>query len=166
MDTGELTQRFRDYWQKYRWAALILILGLLLMLLPKETSSGAETPQSAQVAEETLQQELESILSRLEGAGKVKVLLSQATGQESHYQTDTISRETMDSVDRQVETVIISSADRSQQGLVLRIDPPQYQGAVVLCQGADRPAVRLAVVEAVGTATGLTSDKISVLKMK
>lgn len=166
MDAGELTQRIRDYWQKYRWAVLILALGLFLMLLPEETSPSTETPQSVQVAEETLQQELESLLSRLEGAGKVKVLLSQAAGPESYYQTDTNSRETLDSADRQVETVIISAADRSQQGLVRRIDPPKYQGAVVLCQGADRPAVRLAVVEAVGTATGLTSDKISVLKMK
>jgi len=41
-----------------------------------------------------------------------------------------------------------------------------YRGAVVVCQGGDNASVRLAVVEAVSNATGLTSDRITVLKMK
>ena len=43
---------------------------------------------------------------------------------------------------------------------------PVYQGAVVVCEGAERAAVRLAIVEAVSSLTGLGSDKISVIKMK
>jgi stage III sporulation protein AG len=43
---------------------------------------------------------------------------------------------------------------------------PQYLGAIVVCQGADRSDVRLAIVEAVSALTGLGADKISVLKMK
>ena len=39
-------------------------------------------------------------------------------------------------------------------------------GAVVVCQGADQPAVRLDVTNAVAAYTGLGSDKISVIKMK
>lgn len=39
-------------------------------------------------------------------------------------------------------------------------------GAVVVCQGADQPGVRLDVTNAVTAYTGLGSDKISVIKMK
>jgi hypothetical protein len=39
-------------------------------------------------------------------------------------------------------------------------------GAVIVCQGADKPVVRLAIVEAVADATGLSTDTITVLKMK
>lgn len=39
-------------------------------------------------------------------------------------------------------------------------------GAVVVCQGADQPSVRLDVTNAVVAYTGLGSDKISVIKMK
>lgn len=165
MDTGELIGRIKEYWKKYRWAILILMLGLVLMTLPEEEKALPEDAVAA-VQQESLQQELEVMLSRLEGAGKVCVLLTEATGPEHHYQTDLDSQDTMEASDRRVETVIVTGSDRSQQGLVRRVDPPRYLGAVVLCQGADRPAVRLAVVDAVGTATGLTSDKISVLKMK
>ncbi len=166
METGELTIRVREYWKKYRWAGLILVLGLILVFLPEGKAPSEEAPVLPAAETEDLQQQLEELLSRMEGAGKVRVLLSQAAGSEHHYQTDLDSQETMEASDRRVETVIITGSDRGQQGLVRRVDPPKYLGAVVLCQGADRPAVRLAVVDAVGTATGLTSDKISVLKMK
>lgn len=40
------------------------------------------------------------------------------------------------------------------------------QGCVVVCEGADSPAVRLDVTSAVTAYTGLGSDRISVMKMK
>ena len=40
------------------------------------------------------------------------------------------------------------------------------RGCVVVCEGADSPAVRLEVTNAVAAYTGLGSDKISVIKMK
>ena len=39
-------------------------------------------------------------------------------------------------------------------------------GAVIVCQGADDPEVRLNVTNAVAAYTGLGSDKITVMKMK
>lgn len=168
MDRGEVKDSITALFRKYRWAALILVIGLFLMALPEENPQPAEQPaaQEGGGSEPDLQQQLEAVLSKLEGAGKVKVLLSVALGAENHYQTDEDSQKTLDSLDRRVETVVITAQDRSEQGLVRRTDPPVYLGAVVLCQGADSPSVKLAVVDAVGTATGLTSDKISVLKMK
>lgn len=39
------------------------------------------------------------------------------------------------------------------------------QGAVVVCEGADQAAVRLAILRAVNAYTGFGSDRITVLKM-
>jgi stage III sporulation protein AG len=49
---------------------------------------------------------------------------------------------------------------------VRQVIPPKYQGAIIVCQGAEKATVRLQVVEAVVNVTGLTADKITVLKMK
>ncbi len=166
MDWVEAKAVIISYIKKYRWAALILLIGLLLMAMPEEKGSEAVPAAVPVAAEPDLQRELEELLSRLEGAGRVCLLLSTASGSETHYQTNEDIRKTADSGDKRVETVVITGSDRSETGLVQRIDPPQYLGAVVLCQGADRASVRLAVVEAVAAATGLTSDRISVLKMK
>ena len=147
----------------------MLAIGLLLMVFPeekKEAISSSAAMGRQEVKQNSLQKELEQILSQLEGAGKVQVLLTEAMGQQTYYQTDQNARKTMDSEEMQKDTVILTQADRSGGGLVSRIDPPKFLGAVVLCQGADKATVRLAVVEAVATATGLGADKISVCKMK
>lgn len=169
MDWIEKRQALLSMVKKYRWAVLVLICGLVMMAVPapEDKTGNTDPKQIIQGKEENdLEIRLEELLSRLEGAGKVKVLLSIATGPQTYYKTDEDQEDRIDSTDIRSETVIITSSDRSQQGLVLRKDPPSYLGAVVICQGADRASIRLAVVEAVGTATGLSSDKISVLKMK
>ena len=64
------------------------------------------------------------------------------------------------------DTVIITGEGRAQTGLVRQVISPEYLGALIVCQGASDAKVRLWVVDAVMRVTGLTSDKITVLKMK
>ena len=92
--------------------------------------------------------------------------MTQAAGKETIYQIDenTSAQESGSSSQRQA--VIVTGTGREETGLVRQVKEPTYLGAVVVCQGADNAAVRLAVVEAVRSATGLTTDRISVLKMK
>ena len=105
-------------------------------------------------------------MEKISGAGQVSVLLTQAAGEETIYQTDENSsiQENGNSIQRQ--TVLVSGTGREEIGLVKKVKAPTYLGAVVVCQGADNASVRLAIVEAVRSATGLSSDRISVLKMK
>ena len=39
------------------------------------------------------------------------------------------------------------------------------KGVVIVCQGADDAQVRLEIIQAIGSYTGFTSDRITVLKM-
>lgn len=160
MDTMTLRQRSLELLKKYRYVVLVILAGILLMALPAEKEPESLPTQTQ--AQPDLQEELAEILSRLEGAGKVKVLLTEAEGAKTTYQSDTDIRTDA----RQSDTVLVTGSDRSQTGLVRQVDPPRYQGAVVLCQGASRASVRLAIVEAVANATGLSTSRISVLKMK
>ena len=109
-----------------------------------------------------LQTGLEEILSQIQGAGRVQVLLTQREGERTVYQTD----EDSTSSGIRSDTVLLNGSDRSQTGLVQQVNPPTYLGAVIVCQGADSASVRLAIVSAVGSVTGLSTDKITVLKMK
>lgn len=166
MDRGEVAQSVTLFFRKYRWAALVMTVGLLLMWFP-ERQEAAPAPAVQEIKQEKpLQQALEELLSKLEGAGRVKVLLSIRTGEHYFYQTDEDKQKTNNTTDQRKETVIITSKDREESGLLQRTDPPTYQGAVILCQGADSAQVKLAVVDAVSTITGLGSDRITVLKMK
>ena len=81
-------------------------------------------------------------------------------------QAETVRLEEQLSERTKTSTVILSDSTRGQEGLVCQVNPPTYLGAVVLCQGADLPSVRLSITEAVSNATGLGYHKITVLKMK
>lgn len=155
-----------EWFKKYRWAALVLLLGVFLLIIPEDKTETSVSLPQIQPQEESLQKELERILSSLEGAGKVQVLLSTSVGEEIHYQTDEDISDSNSGRNQRSQTVRITGSDRNDSGLIRRVDPPRYLGAVILCQGAGSAAVRLAVVDAVKKVTGLTSDRISVLKMK
>ena len=155
--------------KKYKYAALILVIGIALMLLPNISGSKKEPPVNVVQKEQNnpvLDQQLSNVLCRLEGAGKVEVMLTISKGQQTIYQSN--SNETNDerSSTLKSDTVILTDSSRNEYGLIKRVDPVCYQGAIVLCQGADSPSVRLAIVEAVSKATGLSSAQICVLKMK
>ncbi len=151
--------------KKYRYGVVALLLGIGLMCLP-QTKPSESVPSAVEMEETTLQQSLEQILSRLEGAGKVKVLLTEAEGQQTLYQTDEDFSLGEKSGDNRRDTVLVTNSQREETGLVRQVIPPRYLGAVILCQGAGSASVRLAVVEAVSSVTGLRSDRITVLKMK
>lgn len=167
MDWVKIREKAGEAFHKYKYVLLILALGLFLMWLPDSGKDPPEEVTETVAAEETdLTSELEQILSQIDGAGKVRVMLTEAAGEEVYYQTDDDQSASEDSDSYRSDTVIISDAERAQSGLVRKVDPPTYRGAIVVCQGADRPSVQLAIVEAVANVTGLGADRISVLKMK
>ncbi len=153
---------------KYKYAILVLAVGLVLMLLPSKTETEQPLAENTAAPIQTIDpsQELAQILGQIQGVGKVQVLLTVKAGETTRYQTDDdiTTSETGSTVRK--DTVIITDSQRNEKPLVVQVLPPEYLGAVIVCQGAENAAVRLAVVEAVCKATGLGSDKISVLKMK
>ena len=160
MDWPGLKSTAAEYVRKYRYVALLLLAGLLLMTLPEkqEPVPAAEQPQRS--ADSCLEEQLEEILKEISGAGKVRLLLTEEAGSENIYQTDESAEQS------HLDTVIVMNSQREELGLIRQVIAPRYRGAVVVCQGGDRPEVRLAVVNAVKSVTGLSSDRITVLKMK
>lgn len=143
--------------KKYRYVLLVLLAGIILMCLPAGENRTAPPESATEPAEtEDMESRLEGILRRIKGAGEVAVMLTEASAEEIIYQTDGEGH----------DTVLITGADRSEAGLIRSRQPAVYQGAIVVCGGADSAAVRLAIVEAVGNVTGLGSDRITVLKME
>lgn len=168
MEWAGLKHRTTDFLQKYKYVALILLLGIGLMILPvnKKTTETVHNTVPQEMVSKSAEERLEEILSQIAGAGKVRVLLTEAAGNETIYQTDEDMDNNADSSGVRKDTVTVTSSDRNESGLVRQINPPVYRGAVIVCQGADQASVRLSIVDAVSKVTGLGADQISVLKMK
>ena len=159
MDIKVIREKASVWIGKYKFVILILLVGICLMLIPGVKNEETVITEEIGVEETSLDKELEQILSNIQGAGRVQVMLTVASGEQIIYQMD------IPASDRQ-DTVIITGQDRVEDGLIQQILSPTYRGAIVLCQGADSASVCLAIKDAVSKVTGLDSSQISVLKMK
>ena len=168
MEWMSLSKRLPDILKKYKYVILVLAVGLVLMAIPSGTDRENTTDEApVEIKLQTsVSQELAALLTQIEGVGKVEVMLTIASGEETVFQTDQDISMGNDTQSTRQETVMTTDTQRNQTGLIKQINPARYLGAVIVCQGADSPSVRFAVVDAVSKATGLGSDRISVLKMK
>ena len=156
-----------EFIQKYKYVALVLTVGIVLMVIPTEkepTTESVLTTGEDRIL--SVEERITQILRQVKGAGEVQVLLTESLGQETIYQTNEDITQNDTSSSSRSNTVTITDSQRNEQGLIRQQNPPQYLGAVVVCQGGDQPTVRLAILDAVSKVTGLGADKISILKMK
>lgn len=167
MDAMTLLRKLIGAAGKYKYALVIVLIGMGLMLLPTGEDPAEQPPEETQTAvADDLEARLSQVLSQISGAGRVEVILTLRTGAETVYQSDTQSDQDTERRQESADTVLVEDAQNRETGLVRRVDAPAYRGALVVCQGADQPSVRLAIVEAVACLTGLGADQISVVKMK
>lgn len=168
MDIGSALKNIPQWVKRYRYPLVVVLVGLVLLTLPtgKKTEAPAETTPLQQEQELDMAQQLKDILGKISGVGRVEVMLTVSVSETSVYNKDEQITTGDGSSSVRKETVIITDSNRNQQALITQTLPPVYRGAIIVCQGGDNAAVKLAVVEAVSKATGLGASQISVLKMK
>lgn len=155
-----------------RYPILILVLGVILLMLP--TRQKTQEPVATDLKSETRlgidAKDLEDLLAQVKGAGQVRVLLSYQSGELTQYTTDNEMQSGQDesstSLRKTQKTVLHSTGSGLQAPLVTSISAPSYRGAIIVCQGADNPSVKLMLVQAVAGLTGLGTNQIVVMKMK
>ena len=108
---------------RYKYAAVAVLLGAALLLLPGRSAPHAPDA-AAPESRPTVQGEMEALLSGFDGAGRLRLMLAVEPGTE------------------------------------------RWAGAVVVCEGAGSAALRLELTRAIGALTGLSSDRIEIVKGK
>ena len=164
----QILEKGTELIKKYKYVVLVLLIGIVLLLLPSGEQKTVQTQEeatddSAYVA--MLEQELRAMLEKVHGAGKVEVMLTVEYGSRTEYQTDMVSTTDADRNSQERKTVILSEGSAYDKAAVSAMRYPQFQGALVICQGADSPAVKLDILNAVSALTGLGTDRITVVKM-
>lgn len=153
-----------QFFQKNRWTALLLLVGLALLLWPTggtgEKNAPAEHDRGQQYEYdlERLEEKLAESLSQVDGAGRTQVVLTLAsTGSVELAENQT-------SKDGSVETqVVVVKEGTNQEGVVeVTQQYPAFLGALVVSDGGGDPQVKLNLLQAVKALTGLGSDQISI----
>ncbi len=165
--TGE---KVISYIKKYRYVALVTLVGVVLMLLPTGKKEAQKTAEPVNAGEcyslSDTERRLEQLLGRIRGVGQVQVMLTLKSGS-SLQLAENRSASLRDTEDRQERDVVTLNRGGGYEDVVVTEQTyPVYQGAVVVCQGAGDSGVHLAIVEAVSVLTGLGSDRITVVQWK
>lgn len=156
---------------RYRAPLLVVLVGVLLLVSGRTgDKNGRETDQipkdTSSFSLSAFEQQLERSLSVLDGVGRVSLLLSLEETEQSVYAVNIRQSGSGESTAQyERDLTVVNDSGYGQTPVTVKRVLPRFRGAVVLCDGADNAAVRLAVTEAVSTACGLGADKVAVLKM-
>ncbi|MGN0967866.1 MAG: stage III sporulation protein AG [Oscillospiraceae bacterium] len=156
---------------RYKYVLLVMLVGALLLLLPDSKKTEKSQVQAAVSGEEdfsveALEEKLEEVLSEIDGAGQVQVVLTVQSGMKRVFAQDGSLEQDGSSVQRETQTVVVSAGSGTEETVLVQQIYPQFQGALVVAAGGGDPAVRLKLTEAVAALTGLGADKISICKGK
>ena len=150
----------------------IIFLGISGMVLMLLSGSGNESPK-ADKTENTdiyetagmIEKELEELLRTVDGAGKVKVMVTLDCLEEKTAAKNTESESSDSSADTNEEYVLIDS-DKGTDGLILKTTAPVIRGVGISCQGAVSPIVKQELTRLTSAALGVPVNRIWVTKMK
>lgn len=172
--------------RKDQWF-LFLLVGILLAVIAvpvqKEQEDIKDVPSSEvykAVQEENItdmETRLQNILCRMEGAGNVRVMITQKSSGEKVVEKDIPSsdRDTQEqdesgnrsTVERNRDEVTVYEKDEngSQTPYVTQEFAPQIEGVLVLAEGGDNAVVIKNITDAVMALFNLEAHKIKVMKM-
>jgi len=192
-----LTNLFKNGNKKNLYGLVILFFaGVALLILSKTIFSPSPQPERLSgdnagiIApiltkdekdtsyEETLTKQLEDILSLMDGAGRVRVMLTLSYGSEIILADDTVSDEsitletdtegaqrTIDQSKHDERTVLAKQNDGSEKPIVLKEIMPRVEGVIIVAEGGGNIAVKAALTDAARTVLGIEIHKVHVSKM-
>lgn len=177
-------------WDKTQWTIMILT-GVLLMIvaLPAERQKIKEDSEIESVAQteytdvkyedyaKKLEEKLEDTLGEIQGAGKVKTMITLEDSGESIVEKDD-SRETSNlqetdsaggtrqETDLQTsKTTVYREADNEKVPFIGRERTPKIAGILVVAEGGENTAVKQNISEAVMALFQIDVNRIKVVKM-
>ena len=147
---------------------ILIAVGLCLLLLSsggerREGVSAAVDAAEEDFSVEELEKKLGEILSRIEGAGEVSVMLTVKSGTQRILAVDR-ELSLANGEQEQTEETVVISGEKGEEPVLIGRNYPVFQGALVVCPGGGDARVRLEISEALSALTGLGTGRIVVCK--
>ena len=193
----EIINRTKELFDKYKklnskkktyYIAIIIIIAVILVIyfssfLSNESTDQSDANTQTEVKseaqddyEQQLKTELESVLSKISGAGEVNVMITYETSEEivPAIVTDKQTTNTTDSNDNSDKTsqteneeseVVKVQNGSNEEALIITQKLPKVLGVIVIAEGANNIAVRLNLQRAVQTIMGIEAQKVEIFEM-
>lgn len=146
---------------------IIIISGLVLIfiicVLPVLSGSGEseyKSDISFQTENEFIKEtetKLAELISSIDGAGKAKIMLTMDSSEENIYAKD---------INGEKSEYVVIKTNSNENGMLVKAVYPKIRGVAVVCEGGDKPKVKVDITNAICSSLGISSTKISIAKMK
>lgn len=190
---------FKKYYDKFFTGdkrmvnlAILLIIGVIITIAGGSLFDGeknnkdktlpiAQNPQINKEEKrdddygEKLEKKLESILSQIQGVGKVSTMVSFYSGSEIVPATDSKGEETITEeqdnqggnrkvtqTQQESKPLIFNASGGKQEPLILKELQPRIKGVIIVAEGASDIRVKADIYEAVKTVLGMPAHKVQV----
>ena len=132
---------------------------------------------NSQLNEYNLEENLEDILSKIAGVGKVKVLVTYsetsevvAMYNEKNTLNNTEETDTNGGVRKIEQTdtdkeIIYEEKNGQKTPITQKVIMPKIEGAIITAEGASDPIIKTNIIQAVSAATGISTYRIQVFEM-
>lgn len=157
-------------------AFAVILLAIILLVYSGVTSAKNKTSDNKvenAITNESLENNLEGILEEINGAGKVKVMITydgsveyitaNTTNSNSNISTDGSRTNTTSSTT--TSPVIVNNSGSSGPIIIKEIEP-DIKGVIVVAEGANNVQVRLELMRAVMVALNIGAENIEIFAMK
>lgn len=156
--------------------ALVIISIAVLIYFTIEGKREEETSSisTEKVTNETsltdgLEDRLANILTEIEGAGKVSVMITYETTSEvvtadkvdTHTTTSGVGDGTVTNTTSNSTPIIVTGVDGSEV-IILQEKMPQIKGVIIVAEGADNVAVKMRLMSATSTVLGVNANSIQI----
>ena len=148
--------------------------------VPADGVSGKEQEQGMQSPSAGLERRLEKFLSCMDGAGRVKVMITFSSSEEQVVEKDVPSGSVSQTSENdgaggsrsvmtrqtQESTVYVTGRDGTQSPYVSKTLSAQVEGVTVLAEGGGSRAVQKNITDVIEALFGIEAHKIKVAKLK
>lgn len=128
---------------------------------PAPAAAGSAQTVGGDAYAAALESDLTTLLGRVEGIGRVEVMVTLASGEETVYAQDT--QQSADGSGSKQHVLLDGGA--AEPALVETVGSPTVQGVAVVCEGGGSAGVAARVTDIVEVLTGIGASHISVTKM-
>lgn len=111
-----------------------------------------------------LEKKLESVISKIKGAGKTNVMLTFNSSEEYFYASNSSVSRDEEKNESQNELVIIEK-NNNEEPIILKKTEAKIRGVFVICEGGGNAIIKEKIIEALCALLDIPSNKVSVAEM-
>jgi len=153
-----------------KYIAIIFIIGIALVALPKSEAPKKKETENVIVDsyKERTETELEEIISKIKGAGRVSVMVMLSDSGNIFYAVNesVSTEEDQDAKHKSTEKsyVLKNGGSNTEEPLITKQITPEISGVLICASGAKIPEVKNNIINAASALLGIKSHRIEVLE--